>query len=364
MHKVRFASIAFAGMLFSALPALAQAVTFVRLAGETRFETAIAVSQQMYPLPNQAPGAFLARSDDPADAVAVAPLAKLEGDQPVLITPKGALHPGTKAELIRLIKPGGTITIAGGTEAVSTSVAAELAGLGFTLVRLGGENRSDTAATIANIVHDIKPVKQVFIADMHQWKEGLYWSPIAAHHDGVVLLADGDTNAPETAAWMQRNPSVSRVAGFVHKKANPALTDAIEMDDFNKASVAQAFKEFDKPEEVAIATSHAFADALTAAAYMASIDGPILFADEQLTTKPLPSGLDAAIHTSKPSMVRVFGGPKAVSPQAVTAITDPDWKPGKQQYARIRMSTPDGQKRLAGVARVATTAVCTNRSAS
>lgn len=348
MNKSIIVSIAFSSLLCSALPAAAEAIPSARLAGETRFETAIAVSQHMYPTGEQAPGAFLTRSDDVADAVSVAPLAKLKGKQPVLITPKESLHPGTSAELKRLVKPGGTITIVGGVDAVSSSVEAKVKEIGFKVQRIGGLNRSSTAATIADQINDIKPVQQVFIADMRQWQEGLFWSPIAAHHEGVVLLADTDTNAPETADWLKQHPEVKRVAGFIHAKPNPALTDAITATNFLEATVTQAFKEFEAPKEVSIATSAIFADALTAAAYMSSIDGPVLFADDQLHNKPLPSGLDTAIQTHKPSMVRVFGGPKAVSPEVVTSITDPNWQPIKQA-AGNGCDAPKGQHLPDGV---------------
>lgn len=343
MNKSILFSIAFAGMLFSALPAGAQVVPSARIAGETRFETAIATSQQMYPKANTAPGAFIARADDPADSITVAPLAKQWGNQPVLITQKDRLHPGTKAELKRLIQLGGAITIVGGPDAVSKQVEKELGFLGFHVQRIEGKNRSDTAVKIADEVHTMKPVQQVFIADMHTWAEGLYWSAIAPHHNGVVLFSDKDTSAPETAQWLKKKTGLKRVAGFINIEANPALTDAIAKHDFKAATVKQAFVEFKKPKEVAIVTHAAFPDALAAAAYMAKVDGPVLFADEYLDAKPLPSKIDTTIQAQKPAMVRVFGGPKAVSENAVKAITDPAWKPGTTNAAGNGCDAPKSQ---------------------
>lgn len=343
MKKFIISSIAFAGMLFSALPAVAQVVPSARIAGETRFETAIAVSQQMYPKANSAPGAFIARSDDPADSITVASLAKQWGNQPVLITQKDSLHPGTKAELKRLIQLGGAITIAGGPDAVSKKVEKELGFLGFHVQRIAGKNRSATAVAIADEVNSMNPVKQVFIADLHQWSEGLYWSAIAAHHNGVVLFAEKDKSTPETANWLKRKSGMKRVAGFINIEANPALTDAIPKPDFKAATVKQAFVEFKNPKEVAIATDSTFPDALTAAAYMAKVDGPVLFADEYLDGKPLPSKLDTAIQTHKPQMVRIFGGPMAVSHNAQKAITDPSWKPTPINAAGNGCDAPKSQ---------------------
>lgn len=349
MNKLILASIAFAGMLFSASPAVAQVVPSSRIAGETRFETAIAVSQQMYPKANTAPGAFIARSDDPADSITLAPLAKQWGNQPVLITQKDSLHPGTKAELKRLIRVGGAITIVGGPNAVSPKVEQELGFLGFHVQRIAGANRSATAVEIAKEVNFVKPVQQVFIADMNQWYEGLYWSPIAAHHNGVVLYADKDTSTAETAKWLKGKKGLKRVAGFINIEANPALTDAIPKPDFKAAAVKQAFVEFKNPTEVAVVSHAAFPDGLAAAAYMAKIDGPVVFADEYLDAKPVPSKLDTAIQAHQPAMVRVFGGPKAVSENAVKAITDPAWKPTTINPAGNGCAAPKGQHLPDGV---------------
>lgn len=91
---------AFMLVLVAALawPALAQrGTTGGRLAGATRIETAVAVSQRAFP--DGAAAAYLARADDPADAVSAGSL----DDGPVLLVPScGELPQVVAAELVRL----------------------------------------------------------------------------------------------------------------------------------------------------------------------------------------------------------------------------------------------------------------------
>ncbi|WP_336248627.1 cell wall-binding repeat-containing protein [Stomatohabitans albus] len=343
MRHLVCSTLAIIGLSLSVTPVSAAPINAGRLSGETRFETAVEVSKQMVPQQHQLNMLYLTRSDDAADAITVGPLAKLSGPAPVLITPKDMLHPATQAEMTRALKPGGTVTIVGGAKVVSEKVAKQIRNLGYKVQRLAGKNRADTAAMIADKVNTIKPVQEVFVGNMNNWYEPLFLSPIAAHRDGVVLLSDADRNAPETTAWLAKHKNTKRVAGFVNVTRNPALTDAWTKTTLEAAVVERAFTEFNKPAHVGIVTNDEFPDALTAAAYMAKMDGPVLFVDHDASTKPLHSGIDTALQTHKPGAVHIFGGTKAIPVQVEHAITDPNWKPSMEVAAGNGCDAPRSQ---------------------
>lgn len=90
-----------------------------RIAGNNRYETAVAVSQTAYP--NGATVAYIVSGTTFPDALTAAPLTK---NGPLLLTHPDRLPPETAAEIKRL---GATkIVIVGGLSAVSASVENEL----------------------------------------------------------------------------------------------------------------------------------------------------------------------------------------------------------------------------------------------
>ena len=83
--------------------------------------------------------AVLGRADAFADSLAGAPLADTG---PLLYTATDALPAVTRDELVRILAPGATVYLLGGTSAIGPGVEAELTGLGFTVTRLAGADRA------------------------------------------------------------------------------------------------------------------------------------------------------------------------------------------------------------------------------
>ncbi|HSQ22569.1 MAG TPA: cell wall-binding repeat-containing protein [Coriobacteriia bacterium] len=129
-----------------------------RLAGTSRYETAVSLSQRGWPKGAGEYGAVvLATGGNYPDALAAAPLAG-RFDAPMLLVPPTGLSPTVSQELVRLFS-GHTraqVFIVGGTGAVSeqseAQVAAVLEGAGVLDVdieRLAGADRFQTASMIA-----------------------------------------------------------------------------------------------------------------------------------------------------------------------------------------------------------------------
>jgi hypothetical protein len=111
------------GFFFSS-PATSS-VSPTRIAGANRQATAVAVSQSAFPTNGSASAVVLARADVFADALAGGPLAAAK-HAPLLLTSSGALDPLTKAEIQRVLAPGGAVYLLGGSGALSDAVAAAI----------------------------------------------------------------------------------------------------------------------------------------------------------------------------------------------------------------------------------------------
>ncbi|WP_432523885.1 cell wall-binding repeat-containing protein [Kineococcus sp. SYSU DK006] len=119
-----------------------------RIQGADRYATAANIAQRVYDNATTKPtAAFVARGDDFADALAIAPYAAKAG-VPVLLTETGTLNPAVSAFLSRTgIK---NVTVLGGTSAVSTNVETALTTGGATVTRIQGDTRQQTAVNVAN----------------------------------------------------------------------------------------------------------------------------------------------------------------------------------------------------------------------
>lgn len=88
-----------------------------RIAGNSRYETAVEVSRKGWPNGSQI--AYIASGENYPDSTAAGPLAAKE-DAPILLTPHDHLHPATEAELKRL-NPS-HVYVLGGENAISAEV--------------------------------------------------------------------------------------------------------------------------------------------------------------------------------------------------------------------------------------------------
>jgi hypothetical protein len=94
-----------------------------RLAGPTRFDTAVAISQHQFP--EGAPVVYVARADDPADAVAGGSLTR----GPVLLVPSCGTVPPTVLDEIDRLGPSEIVAL-GGPRAICDEVLQQAAGIG------------------------------------------------------------------------------------------------------------------------------------------------------------------------------------------------------------------------------------------
>ncbi|MBX9472595.1 cell wall-binding repeat-containing protein [Microcella sp.] len=258
-----------------------------RLAGATRYETAVAVSTEAFPGGSAA--VYVANGADFPDALAAGPAAATR-NAPLLLVTRDSVPAVVSAEITRLFP--GTIYIVGGTGVISSAVEAQLALTGADIVRLAGPDRYETGRRVVANAYgletpsDSTAVDVVYIATGRQFPDALSAGPAAARAGGPVVLVDGAASsvpASTLALLDQLNPDVIKIAG-----GTGVVSPAIEAQlsglysvtrvagaDRYTTSAAINDDAFDDAATVLWATGTGFPDALAGVALAAQVGGPI-----------------------------------------------------------------------------------------
>jgi hypothetical protein len=291
-------------------------LTMARISGADAIATSVATSGVEFDVAHSAPAVVLARSDRFADALAGGPLAAaLHG--PLLITPGAAISshidPRVLAEIRRVLSPGGTVYILGGTAALNPSIDTTLRSIGFTVARVAGADQYATAVAIA---HQLGDPATIFEATGTSFADALSAVPAAIRAHGAILLTDGATQSPTTAAYLTAHTGDVRYAIGGPKAAagaDPAAT-AVFGSDLYGTSAAVAAKFFPAAASFAAATGLKFPDALSGGV----LEGAAAGVGPMLLVPPsgaLPTGIATYLHSQAGTLTSgvVFGGSAAVS---------------------------------------------------
>ncbi|MEY9927872.1 hypothetical protein ABH926_002506 [Catenulispora sp. GP43] len=317
----------------------------VRLAGADRLGTATAVSQEGWRnngdtadvSRSQADVAVLSRDDLPADALAGSALAARKNG-PLLLTKSGSLSPQAAAELKRILHPGATVYLLGGTQALSPAVEAAVHALGFSPARIAGSTRYDTAVRIADTM-TAKP-SEILLATGQDFADALSAGAAAGANYGSVVVLTDDTRMPtETAAYLHHfgtdfGPSSSIFLAAVGGQALKALDSTqqgywrlpLVGNDRYQTSFKVANTFFPALDAVGVATGAAWPDALSGGAAMGTQGGPLLLVNPATGL----SGQDIALLDANRGELYsgfVFGGtvavPAGIDRQLAQAIAGP-----------------------------------------
>ena len=179
-------------------PAEALAPTTVtRFAGADRFTTARLTAEAAFP--GGATTVVLARADAFPDALAGSYLAGQEAG-PILLTASDSLHPQA---LLGLNNLGATaVVILGSETAISNTVRDALIAEGFAVTRIGGADRFETAADVAEApgaaaVGSLGVLgKTAIVASGRNFPDALAAGPISFAADFPLLLTEPRLAAP------------------------------------------------------------------------------------------------------------------------------------------------------------------------
>ena len=153
-----------------------------RITGSNRIVTAVNISYEGWP--GGARYAVLTSGWEFADALAGTTFAYLK-DAPILLTRTNSLADEVKEELERLgVKK---VYILGGNKAISDAVVDKLISLGYSVERIYGSERFETAVKIGDEIRKEKPFDTVILATSHNFPDALAIGPVAAR-GGIPIL--------------------------------------------------------------------------------------------------------------------------------------------------------------------------------
>ncbi|MBH0161732.1 cell wall-binding repeat-containing protein [Fictibacillus sp. 26RED30] len=280
--------------------------TYERIGGLNRYEVAINLSKKSWPQSTNV--VVLTNSNAYADALAAGPLA-YKNNAPVLLTQANVLTPSTKAEIQRL-NPN-KIIIVGGPASVSSEIENELSSTVKEVKRIGGINRYEVAA---NVAQEFENVKSAVIAFGMNFPDALSISPYASKNGIPILLTQKDS-LPEPTKNILQNKQVQNTIivggeGSVGAAVQNELPLPRRIGGKDRYEVAaNIFKELDLAKDKAyIATGLTFADALTGSVPAAKENTPILLTRDST----LPSETLQPIREYNTNSFIVLGGEGSV----------------------------------------------------
>jgi putative cell wall-binding protein len=190
--------VAVVGVAFAPLAAATTTVTTERVSGPDRYGTAQAIAN--HASMGTPTGAIVATGQNFPDALAASVLSGANGPQPIVLTETDAYTPEAKNSLAALKAKfaGLAVTIVGGTTAVSADVEAAIKADGFTVTRVGGTDRYDTANLIARAANarqaggTLGGAKTALFATGADFPDALAAGPVAFRNDLPILLVTAD----------------------------------------------------------------------------------------------------------------------------------------------------------------------------
>lgn len=191
-----------------AAAAAASCEKVTRFAGDTRYETALKIADE---IGQNNDAVIIATGEHFADALSISPYAQ-HFEAPIILSSPNS---GLSAEAVALIKSKGfsKAIIVGGTNAVPSAVNQQLNAVGISdIQRLQGDTRYETSAKIAEYekTQGMTTEGAVF-ATGENFPDALVAGPFAGKSNSVVLLA-GDATI-QWAEQYEENPAKAYIAG-------------------------------------------------------------------------------------------------------------------------------------------------------
>lgn len=327
-------SLAMFGVAFAPSAGATATVTNERLAGTNRYGTAAAIAgDEAFAAPTHV---VIATGQNFPDALAASTLTGANGNAPIILTTTAALSTEASTALDGLrTKNVTTAIIVGGTDAVSTAVQTAVTTKGFTVTRVAGTNRYETAAAIAaaaDVRQDSGSVggqKTALIATGTNFPDALAGGPAAHRNDLPLLLVDSTVPAATRTALTSLGITRAVILGGTAAVSEAVATEIgtivgtapTRLAGVNRNSTATAVGDYEIttltfPATAAIlATGLNFPDALAAGPLGGQLGAPIVL------TASLPTEsrdfLDK--HSRTISKLYVAGGTAAIDDATVAA---------------------------------------------
>lgn len=304
-------------ILFLMLPGTAHAAANLnRLSGNDRYETAYQIAKAGW---QKSDYAILAYGENYPDALAAVPLAK-KLNAPILLTNNDSLNSKTQTALQEFgVK---TVYLIGGTGVIPTKEEDALTSAGYTVKRLAGQDRYETAIMIAQ---ELGSRGEVAVTTGDDYADALSIGPIAAEKQMPVILVPKDNLTSSIQDYLN---STTITKAYV-VGSQDAISDNVAskftnyeritgQDKYTRnIAVLNRFSIQYKHDKLYLATGENFADALAGAVYAAENSGAVV-----LVKNDLPFATNNFLQSNKSSFsnLTVFGGEGVIPTSLVDGI--------------------------------------------
>lgn len=310
--KLLLIMLVISGCYASIASAAPLALSTDRISGQDRVATAIAASNLGW---TRATTVILSESQAYPDALSATPLAK-QLDAPILLTDGKSLDPRVIKELERLRATN--IVILGGEGLVTNNITASLDKVGYNWERIGGKDRYETSALIAERI----PSDTVIFVNGENFPDALVCAPYAGIKQIPLLLTKAQGMPPAIRqAYLKLQPSHVLVVGGTGVVPDKTLTNiAVEkriggVDRYDTAAQIYRYaqKTYSSPTAY-IASGEGYADAMVGAALAAKTGSPLFITQRASVPATIYSALSAAAKQASPvDKIYILGGTSVVS---------------------------------------------------
>lgn len=288
-----------------------------RNGGRDRFKVAIVTAKTNYENPKEA---IIANYQTYADQAVALPLCQ-QVNGPLLFSYPNRLESSTKRYLIQAqIKK---VTLVGGTGVLTQALVRELNSIGVTVTQLGGKDRYESAALVAQRLFKYTGAsRNVVLAPGVAYSDVAVAASLAGALRAPLLLSCDEAIPGLIISEVNRHPGarIHAVGGAAvratEKKRIPSIK-YLGKDRFDAAAkVARA--NFPNASKVFLANGYSYPDVMVASAGSNANRSPVLVTQHNTLPNPTLSYLDYV--KSNRASVEITGGWAVVSPQVFAQI--------------------------------------------
>lgn len=265
------------------------------LAGETRFETATAISKEGWK--DGADKVILVNGYSMIDGIAATPLASLY-NCPILLTNRNDVPKSTMDEIKRL-NPSEVVLI-GTDDVTGDNLINILKGSisNLSVNRIGGIDRYETALLIAKEIAKYKPIENIYVANGFKEADALSVASHAGEEVQPIILTDTYKMEDEVYNWIKSkgiknayfigddevvgDNIIEKVNGITSNDVKGNRLGGIDRQETN-AKVIEKFYNESRYNALFVSKSDPLVDALTAGPLAAKMKSPIVMVGNEVS---------------------------------------------------------------------------------
>ncbi len=289
----------------------------------SRYETAVGISQKMYPEAGSASSVFLVSGRSYLDAVPLGSLASQENGV-ILFADTSSVPAVTLNEIARVLPHSATskIYVVGKSSVITTSVDDYLnAHFVDEVVRITPWSRVDESVQVAGLL-DVTNTAFLVQSSM---VDGIPAGAVSAREGWPILVTPGSSLASDVADFLQSEPKGESISHIYIVGGTSAISSSVESaltlmgktvtrisgtDRFD-TSKEVALEFFEHPASLALANGYSLVDAVSGSVLGGSYNAPVLLTQ----ASSLPVSVSGYVHGNAGTLTSgfVFGGTTAIS---------------------------------------------------